>query len=280
MKVAFTGVSGFVGSHLTEAFGDFVVIGRNDSEDTIVNKLDGVEVVINLAGAPIIKRWSEEYKKLLLSSRIETTKTVVNAINRSNVKHFISTSAIGAYPDGMACDESFVGYATDFLATLTQKWEEEAHKCNKPTTIIRFGVIFGKDGGALAQMLPPFKLGLGGIIGDGKMMTSWIDVDDLVRIYSFVIEKKLVGTFNATAPLPVTNYEFTKTLGKVLGRPTIFPLPEFVLKLLFGEGSTVLTGSKEVYPKALLEAGFEFQYPSVESSLRHILTKTNEGTNL
>jgi hypothetical protein len=272
MKVALTGASGFVGSHLSKHFSDFVVIERKDTQDEIVKKLEGVDVVFNLAGAPIIKKWNKKYKGILISSRVETTKTLVDAINKSQVKHFISTSAIGAYPDGKPFDESFEGYGDDFLASLTQMWEAEAAKCTKPTSIIRFGVILGADGGALGQMLTPFKLGVGGIIGNGKMMTSWIDVDDLVRIYSFIIENKLTGVFNATAPKPVTNYEFTKTLGSVLHRPTCFPLPVFVLKILFGEGSTVLTGSKEVYPKALLDAGFEFNYPDIKSSLTHLLS--------
>jgi len=271
MRVAITGVSGFVGSHLTQTFDDFVTVHRDDTKEMILAKLEGVDVVFNLAGAPIVKKWSESYKKVLISSRVETTKTLVSAINASNVKQFISTSAIGAYPDGAAYDESFVGYGKDFLASLTQMWEAEALTCNKPTAIIRFGVILGNDGGALAQMLPPFRLGLGGIIGDGKMMTSWIDIEDLVRIYVHVTQNQLTGTFNATAPKPISNYVFTKALGGVLNRPTIFPLPEFVLKILFGEGSSVLTGSKEVYPKALLESGFEFKYPNIQSSLDHLL---------
>jgi len=271
MKVAMTGASGFVAAHLQEQFSEYVVIGRNDDEDTIVKKLQGVDVVFNLAGAPIIKRWSDVYKKTLLSSRVDTTKKLVNAINKSNVKHLISTSAIGAYPDNAAFDEYYEGYADDFLGILTKQWEDEAKKCLKSTTIIRFGVILGKDGGALKEMLLPFKLGVGGTIGNGKMMMSWIDVDDLVRIYEYVLEKKLTGIINATAPHPISNYEFTKTLGKVLHRPTLFKVPEFVLRLQYGEGAIVLTGSKEVYPKRLLESGFAFKYPTTESSLHHLL---------
>lgn len=270
MKVAISGASGFVGSHLKQRFTNFVVIERSDSEEAVVEKLQDVDVVFNLAGAPIIKRWSEEYKKVLLSSRIDTTKKLVNAINKSEVKYFISTSAIGAYPDDGFYDESYVAYGDDFLGSLTQEWESEAKKCTKSTSIVRFGVILGADGGALKQMLLPFKLGLGGIIGDGKMMMSWIDIEDLINIYSFLVEKKLEGIFNATALEPVSNYEFTKTLGSVLHRPTIFPIPEFVLKLIFGEGSSVLTGSKEVYPKALESAGFEFKYKRVKESLEHL----------
>jgi len=271
MRVAFTGASGFVASHLQKVFNNYVVIERGDNEKQILEKLQGVDVVFNLAGAPIIKRWSEAYKKVLLASRIETTKKVVNAINRSDVKHFISTSAIGAYPDGVAHDESFGSYGDDFLAELTQRWEVEAKKCEKLTAIVRFGVILASDGGALAQMLPPFKMGVGGIIGSGEMMMSWIDVDDLVGIYKYIVEKKLEGLYNATAREPVSNYVFTKALGEVLHRPTIFPLPEFVLKLLFGEGSSVLTGSKEIYPKAIESAGYTFKYRTIQESLKHLL---------
>ncbi|MDD2906868.1 MAG: TIGR01777 family oxidoreductase [Sulfurimonas sp.] len=271
MKVAITGVSGFVGSNITKLYTDFVAIHRNDTEDEILSKLEGVEVVINLAGAPIIKKWSEAYKKVLKSSRVDTTRTLVNAINRSQVHYFISTSAIGAYPDGMACDERFEGYGDDFLASLTKEWEAEAHRCTRPTAILRFGVILGSEGGALAQMLTPFRLGLGGNIGDGKMMMSWIDVDDLMGIYQYLIEHKLTGIFNATAPYPLTNAAFTKALGKALHRPTFFPLPVFVLKLLFGEGSSVLTGSKEVYPKAITDAGYVFKYKDIDASLAHLL---------
>ena len=272
MKVALNGASGFVASHLKEHFKDFIVIDREDSQSDILEKLEDVDVVFNLAGAPILKRWSDSYKKTLISSRIESTRKLVNAINQSNVKQFISTSAIGAYPDDGVYDESYEGYSDDFLGELTKEWEAEANRCSKPTAIVRFGVILGKDGGALAQMLLPFKLGVGGIIGNGWMMMSWIDINDLVGIYSHIVEKELTGIFNATAPHPITNYEFTKTLGKVLHRPTFFPLPEFALKLLYGEGSSVLTGSKEIYPIALEASGFVFKRRTIIDSLEHLLS--------
>lgn len=271
MKVALTGASGFVGAALQKVFDNTVTIDRNDSETDILQKVEGVDVVINLAGAPIIKRWSDPYKRVLKQSRIHTTEKLVNAVNKSDVKHFISTSAIGIYPDDISCDEACSVYANDFLGELSQAWEYEAHKCSKPTTILRFGVVLGKEGGALAQMLTPFKLGFGGIIGNGQMMTSWIDIDDLVGIYRFIIEKELTGIFNATAPNPVSNYTFTKALGKALHRPTILPIPEFALRLMYGEAASVLTGSKTVYPKAVIEAGYRFKYPEIETSLAHIL---------
>lgn len=272
MKVALTGASGFVGTALQKHFKECVIIDRNDDEALILEKLNNVDVVINLAGAPIVKRWSDPYKKILLSSRVESTKRLVKAINQSNISHFISTSAIGIYPDNTRCDESCNEVADDFLGELAKKWEKEALVCNKPTAILRFGVILGKDGGALAQMLTPFKWGIGGMIGDGKMMTSWIDIEDLMRIYHFVIDHHITGIFNAVSPAPVTNYMFTKTLGKVLHRPTILSVPEFVLGIMYGEAVTVLTGSKEVYPKAIQEKGFVFKYEDLETSLRHLLT--------
>ena len=271
MKVAISGANGFVAKHLKQEFQEFVEIKRNDSEEDIVKKLEGVDAVFNLAGAPIIKRWNDNYKKLLYSSRINSTSKLVAAINRSKVKHFISASAIGAYPDGEPCDEECEKRAQDYLAYLTQKWEAEALKCIKPTSIIRFGVILGKDGGALQSMLLPFKLGLGGVIGDGKMMISWIDVDDMVSMCKFILEKGATGIFNAVSPHPVSNRTYTKALGKTLNRPTIFPLPVFVLKMIFGEGSTVLTASKEIYPKRILDLGFDFKYKTINQSLQHLL---------
>lgn len=271
MKIALTGASGFVGTALQESFKNCVIIARQDDEQKILQKLEGVDVVINLAGAPIIKRWSDPYKKILLSSRIHTTETLVKAVNKSDVKHFISTSAIGIYPDDQVCDESCTEVSGDFLGLLACKWENEAQLCEKPTTILRFGVILGKNGGALAQMLTPFKLGVGGIIGNGKMMTSWIHMDDLMGIYRYIIDKKLTGIFNATAPKPVSNYTFTKALGKALKRPTILPIPEFVLGIMYGEAASVLTGSKEVYPKKILEAGYTFTYTDIEEALSQIV---------
>ncbi len=271
MKIAVTGAGGFVGSHLKRRFPEIVPIERNAPVNVIRKRLEGVDAVINLAGAPIIKRWTDAYKEVLYSSRIQTTIRLVEAINSSDVTHFISTSATGIYPDGRECDESCPELAQDFLGKLAQDWEKEALRCEKKTTILRFGVVLGKDGGALKNMLPPFKLGLGGPIGDGSSVLSWIDIEDLMRIYDFVLEKGLTGIFNAVSPNPVTNREFTKALAKVLRRPAILPVPTFVLKAIFGQGASVITASKIVYPKRLLSQGFEFLYPDILSSLKHLL---------
>jgi uncharacterized protein (TIGR01777 family) len=271
MKIALSGAGGFVGSALRKTFPDHIILERGDSEDVLLRKFEGVDAVINLAGAPIIRRWSDPYKKTLIESRIDTTEKIVNALNRSEVQQFISTSAVGIYPDGKRCDESCPRRAEDFLGQLAQAWEDEALRCKKTTAVLRFGVILGPGGGALKQMLTPFRLGVGGVIGNGKMMTSWIDIDDLMRIYRFVLQRRLDGIFNAVSPIPVTNRTLTKALGKVLHRPTVLPIPEFALRLMYGEAASVLTGSKNIYPCALEKAGFEFEYPQINQSLEHLL---------
>ncbi|HHD79225.1 MAG TPA: TIGR01777 family protein [Epsilonproteobacteria bacterium] len=270
-KIAIAGASGFVGGALQKSLNDVVILHRNDSVDMLITKLQDVDVVINLAGAPIVKRWSENYKKVLHTSRIETTQKLVLAINKSNVSYFISTSAIGIYPSHTKCDEMCNAHTDDFLAKLCEDWEEAACMCTKPTAILRLGVVLGKEGGALSKMLLPFKLGLGGNIGDGKMMTSWITIDDLVGIYYFLIDKRIVGIFNAVSPHPVSNATFTKALGQALHRPTLLPLPKSILKLMYGEASCVLTDSKEVYPQKLLHEKFDFRYPTIENALKHTL---------
>lgn len=271
MKVAIAGASGFVGKHLVTLFDDPIIVARKDFEEKKLDKIKDADVIINLVGAPIIKRWSEPYKKTLISSRIDTTKALVEVLNNSSKKHhFISTSAVGAYPSNQKCDEECSDRSEDFLGGLTRAWEDKALQCTHDTTILRFGVVIGKEGGALKEMLLPFKLGLGGQIGDGKMMFSWIDIRDLKKIYQYVIEKNLTGIYNATSPYPVTNLAYTKALGKALHRPTIFFIPEIALKLMFGEASSVLIDSKEAYPKRLLQSGFEFTYPNIEGSLSSI----------
>ena len=264
MRVALVGGKGFIGSNLSKEFSEVLIIDKSNLSQ--IEMIKDCDVVINLAGATILKRWSENYKKELFSSRIDTTKKIVEIINNSNVKYFISTSAIGIYPNNCSCDENSK-LGDNFLANLAKKWEEEALKCNKPTAILRLSVVLGKNGGAIKQMLLPFKLNLGGTIGRGCNFLSFIDIRDLIRIYKFLIEKRLTGIFNVSSPFYTTNYEFTKTLAKALNKKAPFIIPPFILKFLYGEGAEVLLSSQKVIPKRLIEAGFEFRYPTIEDSL-------------
>ena len=267
MKVAIIGGTGFIGNYLQKKYKNSLVISSSNFDQ--IYKIKEYDIVINLAGKPIVKRWNEKYKKLLYSSRIETTKQIVKIINESNVKHFISTSAIGYYKNPCICDEMSKN-GEGFLASLAKDWEREALKCNKLTTIFRFPVVLG-DGGALKKMLLPFKLGLGGIIGDGTQKFSWIDIKDLLSIYEFVISNQIDGILNVSSPNIVTNYEFTKTLGRVLNRPTIIPIPKVILKIIFSQASEVLLSNQAMKPKRLIELGYNFEYDNLEKSLRSLV---------
>jgi uncharacterized protein (TIGR01777 family) len=281
-KIAITGASGFVGTNLAKLFeqNNFNVIAIKREELKDIEKLSQIvnecEIVINLAGANIINRWTEDYKKLLYSSRIDTTKALVQAFEKAQIKPklFISTSAVGIYDNISTYSENDKNYSNDFLSNLCQEWEKEALKAkelNIRTAIFRFGIVLG-NGGALAKMLLPFKLGVGGIIGSGKQAFSFIHINDLLNAYKYINENEnLDGVFNLTAPTPTTNYGMTKALGSALSRPTIFPVPEFVLKLIFSEGAKVLTDGQSAIPNRLLENGFKFQYSNIEESMKSLV---------
>lgn len=281
--IVIAGASGFVGTHLTQLFKkegyEVMALRRKDLKDIeqLSNQLEGIEALINLAGANIIQRWSESYKKVLYSSRIDTTKALVNAMKQTKnpPKTFISTSAVGIYKNDKVYDEDSKELENNFLAKLCIDWESEALKAKTlgvRTLICRFGIIMGSDGGALQKMLLPFKMGVGGIIGDGKQAFSFIHIKDLERFYLHAINNsKLNGIYNMTTPQPTTNYGLTKALGKTLHRPTILPLPTFVLGLIFGEGSTVLTDGQSVLPKRVLESGFTFEFETIDEVVEALL---------
>jgi uncharacterized protein (TIGR01777 family) len=284
--IAVSGLSGFVGQHLKEHFSslgfDVIAITRDDlaNETKLNEKITKSDIVINLAGANIIHKWSESYKKLLYNSRIDTTQKIVNAIKKSENKPevLISTSAMGIYSNKKINTEEEFEYGNDFLAHVCKDWEKEALKAKEDTrvAIFRFGIVLGKDGGALQTMLPPFKLGVGGTIGDGSQHFSFIHIDDLVNAFEYVIDmKNLDGVFNLSAPEPTTNKGLTKALGEVLHRLTLFPVPHFVLKLMYGEGASVLTDGQSMVPKRLLENGFEFKYHNIKQTLQNLLGEKN-----
>lgn len=281
-RIIITGASGFVGSSLSKNFSnkyyEVISIKRDDLQNIqkLTSLLNDSYAVINLAGANIINRWSESYKKTLYNSRINTTRSLVKAMsycqNKPNI--FISTSAVGIYKNNKFYDETTIDFSNDFLGKLCQDWEKEALKAKElkiRVAIFRFGIVMGK-GGALAKMLTPFKFGLGGTIGDGKQAFSFIHIDDLISAYKFVLENKnLDGIFNLTAPNPTTNYGLTKALGKSLNRPTIIPVPQFILNVLLSEGAKVLTDGQSAIPNHLIESGFKFQYTTIEDTIKNLV---------
>jgi len=282
-KIAIVGANGFIGTYMQSFFKeegfDVLPLGKEDTQksvEEIVKVLGGTDIIINLAGAPIIHRWSSSYKKVLYNSRIITTRKIVDAMKQMQNKPelFISTSAIGIYATDGPMSESDNTYSDNFLAKICKDWEAQAQQADDLTRVVifRFGVVLGKGGGALSKMLPAFRLGIAGTIGDGSEPFSWIHIDDLLNAYLFVFSNnKLEGTFNLCAPNPVTNRELTQTLGKVLHRPTVIPLPKFVLRFLFSEGATALTEGQRVIPERLLGNDFTFKYPIIEEALRKVL---------
>lgn len=281
-KIIITGASGFVGSSLTKNFTtngyEVIAIQRNELKDIqkLSVLLNNSYAVINLAGANIINRWSEDYKKLLYSSRIDTTKALVEAMSKCDVKpqNLISTSAVGIYKNDAKYNEKDTNLADDFLGKLCQDWEKEAFKAKKlgiSVSIFRFGIVMG-NGGALAKMITPFKLGLGGTIGDGTQAFSFIHITDLINSYNFVLNnEKIDGIFNITAPEPTTNHGLTKALGKSLHRPTILPIPQFVLNLILSEGAKVLTDGQTALPTHLMESGFKFEFKTIEEVIEDLV---------
>lgn len=274
MQILITGCSGFIGQELKAYFEDLghKVKALSIREDTdifdVKMAIKDVDVVINLAGASIFGYWSESYKKTLYSSRIDTTRKLVEAMKRSSVKRFISTSAVGIYPDEKLCDEDTTEFSNSYLAYICKEWEKEAKMADVPTTIFRFGIVLGKNGGIIKKVWFPFFLGLGGVIGSGEQSMSWVHIKDLCGAYKKAIDDNLNGTYNLCSTQVITNHEFTKELGQIMHRPTFIPVPSAVLQLMFSEGADFMLKGQRVYPKKLLEKGFHFEYKTITHALK------------
>ena len=293
MRFLITGGTGFVGTFLTRYLlnsdHDVTVIVRSSapgvrsdrlhvvSGDTMrkgawQDALKDVDVVINLAGTSIFHRWSSAYKRQIYDSRILTTRHVVEGMTGDHPQTLISTSAVGYYGsrgDDILTESEPCG--SDFLAHVGTDWEKEAfaaEKKNIRVVVARFGVVLGRSGGALQQMITPFKLFAGGPMGNGNQWFSWIHNADLASGILFMAEKEtLQGPVNLCSPMPVTNGELAKTLGSVLGRPAVIPTPSFALRLALGEFADTLLASQRVVPQKLIDTGFVFQFPELKAAL-------------
>lgn len=242
--------------------------------------LEGLDAVVHLAGENIAKgRWNAAKKGKIRDSRVQGTRVLCEALAQlvEPPKVLVSASAIGYYGsrgDRVMREESRPG--TDFLAEVCQAWEaatQPAEARGIRVVHLRIGVVMAREGGALHKMLTPFKLGAGGIIGSGQQYVSWVALDDVSGIIQHVLDTEtLSGPVNAVAPNPVTNHEFTKTLGRVLKRPTPFPMPKPVVQAMFGEmGDALLLSSTRVEPVRLVDSGYTFRHPDLEAALQHIL---------
>ena len=247
-----------------------------------ISRLEGFDTVFNLAGESIAEgRWTDEKKQRIRESRVKGTKLLGDALANLNKppQTFICASAIGYYGNrGEELLKETSAPGDDFLAKVCVEWENAtALATQKGIRVVntRFGIILDRDGGALAKMLPPFRLGIGGRIGSGKQWMSWIALDDVIGALEFAVHNPaLTGPVNFVAPNPVTNAQFTKVLGRALSRPTIFPIPEFGVRLLFGEmADALLLSSQRVEPERLNASGYTFQYSELEKALPHVLKK-------
>ena len=299
MKILIGGSHGLVGTALIKSLETaghevFRLVRRAPTSKTEVEwspdrysialaRIEGFDAVVNLAGESIAEgRWTEDKKRRIRESRVKGTKLLGDALANLTVppKTFVCASAIGYYGnrgDEILTETSAAG--DDFLAAVCAEWEQAtALATEKGIRVVnaRFGVILDTNGGALKKMLPPFKLGVGGKIGSGKQWMSWIALDDVVGALNFALTNdSLRGPINFVAPNPVTNGEFTKTLGKVISRPTLFPIPAFGIKLLFGEmGEALLLGGQRVAAARLKAADYHFEYSELATALSRILGST------
>lgn len=294
MNYLITGASGFIGHKLVDLLlsrGNTVnYLGRkrsgtldsrasfhcwNPEEPPPLTSVPRLDVVIHLTGEPIAQRWNPEVKQRIYDSRIASTNKLVAGI--AKLKHepsvLICASAIGYYGNrGEEVLTEASGPGTDFLAKLCVEWEREALRAREfglRVVPIRIATVLGRNGGALKQMLVPFRLGIGGKFGDGRQWMSWIHIDDLANLFIFAAENAAVNRpLNGSSPHPVTNAQFTAAFARVLHRPAIVPMPKFALKLVVGELADFLFSSVRVFPEAALQAGFRFDHPDLEEALR------------
>ena len=295
MIIAITGATGFIGRALAEQLAreghvirrltrspsgatDFAFDPARRHLDP--QALEGAHAVVHLAGEPIAQRWTAGVKRRIRESRVEGTRLMAETIAalQSKPRVLISGSAVGIYGDRgdeMLTESSAPG--TDFLAEVAQAWEEAAAPARAAGVRVahpRTGIVLHRSGGALEQMLLPFRLGAGGALGSGRQWWSWISLHDTVAALRFALDsERIVGPFNLVAPAPVTNAEFTRALGRALHRPTVAVVPAFALRLLFdGMADAALLASQRVKPEALLAAGFAFQHRQLEAALDAALT--------
>ena len=288
MKIAISGSTGFIGKQLTgyllQHGHEITVISRNDftaTNNQLAKLIISADVILNLAGSSVLCRWNQRNKQQILSSRIDTTRLLVDAVRKNAAVHlpeiFLNASAIGIYQEAGIHDESSVALNTDFLASVCSAWENETaplKQLNLRTCILRTGIVLGTTGGSFAKMLPLFKFGLGGKIGSGKQLFAFIHIADYCCAILHLIETpQSSGIYNLVGPEPTTNGSFTGILAGHLHRPAFFTVPEFALRLVYGQAAELLTKGVNVKPARLLSEGFRFNYPDISSALLDLIQK-------
>ncbi|XP_069094397.1 epimerase family protein SDR39U1 [Pleurodeles waltl] len=296
MRVLVGGGTGFLGRTLTRLLKsrghDVTVVSRQPGEEQITwgnleaNGLPPCDAVVNLAGENILnplRRWNEDFKNEVVSSRLKTTKILARAISEMDTppRVWVLVTGVGYYPPSQTAEytEDSPGGDSDFLSCLARDWEAIARlpanlKCPTRQVVVRSGVILGKDGGAISQMIWPFRFGLGGPIGSGCQYFPWIHVADMAGVITYAMETEAVhGVLNGVAPSTVTNAEFAQSFALVLRRPAFIPLPEFAVNAVFGrERGVILLEGQKVIPKRTLATGYKFSFPDLSSALKDIVS--------
>lgn len=285
MNIRITGSNGYLGKRISEelkAQGHHVCgIERKflyGPPELLMKEIDGAEIIINLAGSPILQRWNEKNKQTISESRIKTTQNLVRTIaalpEARQPKKFISASAIGIYQPGKSHDELSTDFDTGFVGQVVSGWEDATAGLppSVEKIIFRIGLVLGKEAKTITNLLIPFKLGLGAAIGNGQQPFPFIHEKDVARAFLWAVDDyRGGGVFNLVAPQTINHKQFTNELARQLHRPAFFKIPEFILKLILGDASVLLTESPEVVPLKLPEAGFRFLYPYIESALKEII---------
>jgi uncharacterized protein (TIGR01777 family) len=288
MKIKLTGSNGYIGRLISSELlkKGHAVSGINrdllyGASTNLQKELRNTDVIINLAGAPILQRWTAENKKNIYNSRVVTTHNLVKAIielpENERPKKVVSASAIGLYKSGDSHTEESTNFDDGFVGEVVKDWEQELRflPMNVPTIVFRLGIVFGKEAKTIQNMLLPFKLGLGGKIESGEQAFPFIHEQDVVNAFVWATETlETSDTFNLTAPQSISNEEFTQTFARQLKRPAFFTIPAFALKLVFGKAAQLLTQSPKVSSRKLLNAGFNFEYPTIEATLQNIIAKS------
>lgn len=282
MRIAICGASGFIGTcisrDLVSGGHEVVRIGREHfkDSDSLLSSITSCEAIVNLCGAPIVKKWDESYKHELYVSRIETTRKLIKEISKLEKKPslFISASAVGIYKNDLVHDDDSKLYEASYLALLTKDWETEASKVENlgiRSVIFRLGVVLGRDGGAMSGFRRTFKIGFGVVLGDGNQPFSWIHIDDVVDIFKRAIKNKsMQGIYNLVAPESVTLKTFMKTFGKVLRKPIWFNIPKSIMKIKLAEGAEILLKGSFVIPTKLKKEGYNFKYCNLYMALKSL----------
>jgi uncharacterized protein (TIGR01777 family) len=275
------GAGGLIGSAVAGHFSrnDVKRAGRKDfmmEDEAFVKRYESADVIMNFAGAPVLKRWNRKNRKEIMESRIETTQKLGLIMERGKRKErrYISASAIGIYDDKGRHTEDSVNTGRGFLKEVVEQWEREAMKLEGPgcsVCILRIGVVLSRQGGMLTKLLPFFRAGLGGRIGNGKQAFSWIHLEDLLRAVEFITDNGKNGIYNLVAPGTCNNIEFIRALGKALDRPAIMVVPAAALELVYGKAAMMICSGQAVVPERLLREGFDFRFPDIGSAVSDIV---------